>query len=94
MTAAADYEIDILSFWQLTPMEFGLIAGAKSRRMRLEQEERVTLAYMTALWTVQWQSKKKPNSLDSILGRDKKKKMTDEEMLNQVKILQKTFGGE
>lgn len=95
LAAAADYEIDILTFWELTPKEFGLVVKAKTKRMQVDQEERITIAYMTALWTVQWQSKRKPKSLDSILGRDKKRtRMTDEEMFTTVRKLHKLFGGE
>jgi len=79
----------------MTPFELDLLIENYCERMKYEQEEKITLAYMTALWTVQWQSKNKPKPLNEILGiEEEKKEMTDEEMLKQVKILNKLFGGE
>ena len=49
---------------------------------------------MTALWTAQWFSKRKPKPLDEILGIKPKKEMSDEEMLAQVRNLNAIFGGE
>ena len=49
------------------------------------------------MWTIQWLGKKSdhPKPLQEILdGLYKEKKvMTDEQMLNQVKLLNKLFGG-
>lgn len=63
--------------------------------MKYEHEQRVTMAYMTAYWTNQWQSKKKPERLEKILNRKTETKcMTDNEMFNRVKLLHKALGGE
>lgn len=59
-----------------------------------ETKEKIAIAYMTALWTAQWFSKKKPKPLDEILQLKVRKEMTDEEMLTQVKNLNAIFGGE
>ncbi|GIW49207.1 MAG: hypothetical protein KatS3mg079_683 [Caloramator sp.] len=61
---------------------------------RKKQKKKIAIAYMTALWTAQWFSKKKPKPLDEILQIKTKKQMTDEEMLAQVKNLNAIFGGE
>ncbi|MBV1758139.1 MAG: hypothetical protein KMY55_09900 [Dethiosulfatibacter sp.] len=62
-----------------------------------EEERKITTAYMNAYWTAVWMSGKKPESLDKILNRKKipdKKSMSDEQILGQIKILHKIFGGE
>lgn len=69
------------------------MANAYTKKANQEFEEKVTLAYMAALWTAQWFSKNKPKKLEQIL-KQKKKQMTDEDMLRQVEILNKLFGGE
>lgn len=63
-----------------------------AQRREEEAEEKITLAYINAAWTVQFLGKNKPK-LDKIL-RKKKKDMTDNEMLNQVKLLNNLMGGE
>lgn len=63
-----------------------------AQRREEEAEEKITLAYINAAWTVQFLGKNKPK-LDKILKK-KKKEMTDNEMLNQVKLLNNLMGGE
>lgn len=68
---------------------------AYNERTKREYEEKITLAYASALWTAQWQSKEKPPTLDEVLGRKKQtEEMTDEQMLNQVIAIHKKMGGE
>jgi TRAP-type C4-dicarboxylate transport system substrate-binding protein len=88
--------LDILTFWELTPYEFGLIAKYQIEKLRTDYEEKVALAYMTAYWTAQWFSKKKPEPLNKILKLNslKNREMDDEEMLTVVKSLHKALGGE
>ena len=87
--------MNILDFWELTPYEIGIVAKAYQDRMKYEYEQSITMAYMTAYWTNQWQSKRKPLSLDKILNTKKEEKvMTDKQMFEQVKKLNKLFGGE
>lgn len=68
------------------------------KRKEEEAKERITQAYITARWTIQWLGKKKdhPRPLTEILdsiGKEKKT-MTDEQMLAMVKNLNALFGGE
>lgn len=82
-----------MEFWQVTPYEFSLMVNSYAKRREEEAEEKITLAYINAAWTVQFLGKNKPK-LDKILNKKKKKKeMTDEEMLNQVKLLNNLMGG-
>lgn len=79
----------------MTPYEISLVAESYQHRMKSEYKQSVTLAYMTAYWTNQWQSKRKPPSLDKILEEKKEQKMmTDEQMFQKVQVLHKLFGGE
>ena len=81
-----------MEFWNLTPFEFSLIINSYSQRREEEAEEKITLAYINAAWTVQFLGKNKPK-LDKIIKK-KKKEMTNEEKLNQVKLLNNLMGGE
>jgi hypothetical protein len=63
-----------------------------AQRREEEAEEKITLAYFNAAWTVQFLGKNKPK-LDKVLNK-KKKEMSDKEMLNQVKLLNNLMGGE
>ena len=89
-----------MTFWELTTYEFGLILKQHDRKAKEDQEEKITLAYMTALWTAQWQSKSRAHKhkpLEEILGIEKtphKRVMTDEEMLKEVKKIHKVLGGD
>lgn len=82
-----------LEFWELTPYEFSLVVSAYYKRREEEAEEKITLAYINAAWTIQFLGKNKPK-LDGILKKKQKKEMTDKEMLNQIKILNNILGGE
>lgn len=92
-------EIDVLTFWELEPFEFGMMIDEYYRRRSEKQEEHVTLAYMTAAWTAQWFSKRQPKPLQQILTKIKKptnekKHMTDDEMFKTIQILNKALGGD
>ena len=71
-----------------------------SEKKKEESKEKLTLAYINAMWTVQWLGKKSnhPRPLKEILesiDKDKdKKQMSDEEMFMKVKALNALFGGE
>lgn len=69
-----------------------------SEKKKEESKEKLTLAYINAMWTVQWLGKKSnhPRPLKEILESiDKdKKQMTDEQMFAKVKMLNTLFGGE
>ena len=82
----------------MTPYELNIYAQTYSEKQQEEMKEKITLAYLNSMWTIQWLGKKhqQPPPLKEILqsiGREKKK-MTDEQMFNQVKVLNAVFGGE
>lgn len=85
-----------LEFWQLTPFEFNLMVRAYASKLEDERKEKITLTYMNAQWTAQWMGgKQKPPSLQKLLNTNEKKKaMTDEQMLNKVRQLNAALGGE
>lgn len=68
------------------------MVNAYAKKREEEAEEKLTLAYINAMWTIQFLGKNKPK-LDDILKKHKKE-MTDEEMLNQIKLLNNILGGE
>lgn len=82
----------------MTPLELNLVAYNYSDKKKDRRKEEIELAYLNAAWTIQWLGKKSshPKPLQEILDDlyKEKKVMTDEDMLNQVKILNKLFGGE
>lgn len=88
--------MSVVEFWDVTPLEFGIVFEAQEERKKIEHEERVTLAYMSAYWTARWGTKKPPPPLSEILDRPKPtpKKMTPEEILRQVIGVNKALGGE
>ncbi|MBS4958509.1 MAG: hypothetical protein KHZ99_15910 [Clostridium sp.] len=63
-----------------------------AQRREEEAEEKIKLEYINAAWTVQFLGKNKPK-LDKVIKK-KKKEMSNEEMLNQVKLLNNMMGGE
>lgn len=70
---------------------------AYSKKKDEEEKERITLAYLNSMWTIQWLGKKSnhPKPLKEILnGPEPKKPMTDEQMLEKVKMLNNMFGGD
>lgn len=95
MKLAISVGIPISEFWEMTPLELNLVAKHYFEKEKREHEERVILAYLNAAWTIQWLGKKKdhPKPLSQILGK-KEKAMTDDEMFQQVKLLNKVFKGE
>ena len=80
----------------MTPHELNLFKQVKDEQAKTEAEEKITLAYMQALWTIQWLGKNKPEPLEKILSKtdkQKPKEMTSEEMLAVIKGLNASFGG-
>lgn len=97
MKLAISVEIPISEFWEMTPMELNMVAEHYFKRERKEYEEKVTLAYLNASWTIQWLGKKSnhPKPLAELLNiKEEKKAMTDDEMLEKVKLLNNMLGGE
>lgn len=97
MKLAAKIELPFSEFWELTPYEFNLKVENYYNKKKEDFKDRVKLEYWNAHWTIQWLGKKSdhPQPLQKILDSlyKEKKVMTDEQMLNQVKILNKLFGG-
>lgn len=78
----------------MTPKILNYYLSAYTKREKEKSKEKITLAYINAMWTAQWFSKNKPKKLEEILKDKPKVSMTDEEMLKQVKMLNAMFGGE
>jgi len=82
----------------MTPKELNIVARAYGKRKTDEFKEKITLAYLNALWTIQWLGKKhqQPKPLKEILATigKERKVMTDEQMLERVKQLNALLGGE
>jgi hypothetical protein len=90
LETAAQIGLDILTFWELTPYEFGLNVDAYLKKTKRESNERWTQAFAIA----HWQRVKKMPNLEKILGKEKtKKEMSDKEMFRVVTALNKAFGG-
>lgn len=92
---AIQCEVSPLEFWELTFFELQKIIDIYRNKKNEEGKEKITLAYLNAMWTIQWLGKNKPKPLNEILGEKKEKKaMSDNEMLERVKMLNAMFGGE
>lgn len=90
MELAASVGIPITEFWELTPFELSIAANGYRKRKELESKESIYQAYLISRWV--WQ---KRIDIEKILNGEKKKKiMTEDEMLAQVKALNTIFGGE
>lgn len=97
MKLAISCEISLSEFWEMTPYELNLCAEAYWDRRKEDYKEKISIAYYNSMWTIQWLGKKSdhPRPLNEILDSlyKEKKIMTDEDMLNQVKVLNRLFGG-
>ena len=74
-----------------------MAAKSYNKRKELELKDNITLAYLNAMWTIKWLGKRhqQPKPLKEILkniGKEQKI-MTDEQMLERVKMLNKILGG-
>lgn len=79
----------ISEFWNMTPYELGLTAKGYSQRKEMDQKESIYHAYLISRWV--WQ---KRIDIEKILKHEEKKKeMTDDEMLQQAMKLNAMFGG-
>lgn len=98
MNLATFIGVSISEFWEITPYELNIIANSYAKKEKQKFEEKITLEYLNAMWTIQWLGKKsqQPKSLDKIikdLYKTEKKEMTEDEILEQVKTLNRLFGG-
>lgn len=97
MKLAISVDVPVSEFWEMTPMELNLVAENYFKKEKKEHGERVTLAYLNASWTIQWLGKKSnhPKPLAELLNiKEENKVMTDDEMLDRVRLLNNMFGGE
>lgn len=71
------------------------MVNSYAEKRESESEEKLTLAYLNAMWTIQFLGGKNTPKLDDYLNKKQhKKEMTDKDMLNQVKFLNNLFGGD
>jgi hypothetical protein len=81
--------LSINEYNEMTPYELGLHVEVFTDKLHFEQDEKKTIAWMTAyLHRVD-----KMPSLQELLNKKEKKEMTEDEMLEAVKQLNIAFGG-
>jgi hypothetical protein len=73
----------------MTPAELNVYAEAYVENKENEQRENIYQAYLISRWV--WQ--KRIDIKKYLNVSENKKQMTDEQMLNQVKMLNAVFGG-
>lgn len=74
----------------MTPYELNITAKSYQKRNELRNKESMYQAYLISRWV--WQKK---IDIEKILNTGKQNQpMTDEQMLERVKALNKLFGGE
>lgn len=89
MELATLIEISILEFWEITPFELNVAAKSYAKRKGTENKDMIYQAYLISRWV--WAKK---IDIEKVLGDKKEKRiMTDEDMLKQVEMLNKVFGG-
>lgn len=101
MELAFSIGISVSEFWELTPYELRIAIRGFTKRKNAEAEEykaklknesdlAIYQAYLISRWV--WA---KEVDIDKILGtKEENKDMTNEQMLAQVKMLNRMFGGE
>ena len=74
----------------MTPHQLNLFIEEMGKMKEIEKKDNIFQAYLISRWV--WAKK---IDIDKILDFKKEKKaMTDEQMLDQVQVLNKIFGGE
>lgn len=89
MELAAFISVPFSEFWDMTPSELNLAAKGFVRRTEMDQKQSIYQAYLISRWV--WA--KRINIKSILEPKKEKKQMTDDEMLRQVQILNKLFGG-
>ena len=80
-------------FWEMTPAELNLSAEIYAEKKKQEEQNMIIQAYLISRWV--WAKEVPIEKILNELGTKQENKiMTDEEMLNQVKMLNNLFGGE
>lgn len=105
MELAFSIGINTAEFWEMTPYELKISTRGYAERKKREMEEYqsklenerilgVRQALLISRWV--WQKKITEEEIREEMGLEKPKKeeMTDEQMLAQVRMLNKMFGGE
>jgi hypothetical protein len=77
----------------MTPYELKIYSNAYHENKEAESKEKLTLAYITSLWTSRWVWEKKVPGLDKILNNNTNKQMEPQEVLEQVKKMNVSLGG-
>ena len=77
----------------MTPDELNLSAEIYAEKKKQDEQNLIIQAYLISRWV--W-AKEVPieKILEDMGNKQENKAMTDEEMLNQVKVLNALFGGE
>lgn len=89
MELATFIGISISEFWEITPFELNIAIKSYAKKKEMEQKESIYQAYLISRFV--WQKK---IDIKKILSFEKEKKvMTDNEMLEKVKVLNAVFGG-
>lgn len=80
-------------FWEMTPDELNLSAEIYAEKKKQDEQNLIIQAYLISRWV--WTKKIPIEKILEEMGTKKEKnKMTDEQMLAQVKTLNTIFGGE
>ena len=82
----------------MTPYQLQLYCEIYNEKRREEFEDRWTIAWVQAKWTIQWLGKDKPPSIDKFLGKTEKQEqkesgMSDAAMFSIATQLNAAFGG-
>ncbi len=90
MELATSIGVPISEFWEITPFELGLVVRGYAKRQEQRQKEDMCQAYLISRWV--WAKKL---DIRKYLGENqpRKRRMTDEEMLEKAKVLNALFGG-
>jgi hypothetical protein len=90
--------VPLSEFWEMTVYELNLVANNYNENKKQDYKDKLSLEYYNAMWTIQWLGKKsqQPEPLNKILDNlyKENKVMTDDQMFEQVKMLNRMFGGE
>lgn len=76
----------------MTPYELSLYAKDYIEREKEKFEFEIYKTYLTAAWTSRWVWQKRIPKFEDII-RKRNKKMTSEQMFQQVKVLNAILGG-
>ena len=87
---AVEIGMSIPEFWDITPHELNLKINAYGKRQKEQQDAMLIQAFLISRWV--W---KKRVNIKKLISEEKPKgPMTDDEMLEQVKRLNRMLGGE